>query len=237
MKHEIEEIRSRYARRQRLPGSVYSLLSPAVYMGEQEKERCLIRWIRLAGLMPVAKRRVLEIGCGTGANLLQLLRLGFAPENIVGNELLEERAAQARHILPAGIRIVTGDACRMDFGAERFDVVLQSTVFTSILDDAFQQTLADRMWSFVTPGGGILWYDYIYNNPSNPDVRGVPVRRIRELFPEGAITTWRVTLAPPISRRVTRIHPCLYTLFNCLPFLRTHVLGWIRKKGGDEKPA
>ena len=42
----------------------------------------------------------------------------------------------------------------------------------------------------------------------------------------------RLTLAPPISRRVTKVHPALYTLFNLLPFLRTHVLGWIKKGDG-----
>jgi hypothetical protein len=28
---------------------------------------------------------------------------------------------------------------------------------------------------------------------------------------------------------MTVIHPTLYTLFNMFPFLRTHVLCWIRK--------
>ena len=39
----------------------------------------------------------------------------------------------------------------------------------------------------------------------------------------------RVTLAPPIARAVTRLHPALYTLFNALPPLRTHVLAWLSK--------
>ena len=32
-----------------------------------------------------------------------------------------------------------------------------------------------------------------------------------------------------ISRRVSRIHPSLYTIFNVVPFLRTHILCWIQK--------
>jgi hypothetical protein len=38
-----------------------------------------------------------------------------------------------------------------------------------------------------------------------------------------------VTLAPPLARAVTRIHPGLYRWFNALPPLRTHVLAWIAK--------
>jgi hypothetical protein len=85
------------------------------------------------------------------------------------------------------------------------------------------------MWTLTKPGGGVLWYDFNYNNPQNPDVRGVPLKRIRELFPQGKIDSWRITLAPPISRRVTRIHPALYTVFKLFPFLRTHRLCWIQK--------
>jgi hypothetical protein len=41
----------------------------------------------------------------------------------------------------------------------------------------------------------------------------------------------RVTLAPPLARAVTRIHPGLYRCFNVLPLLRTHVLAWVEKPG------
>lgn len=229
MNNELDAIRNRYARREQITVDRYSPLDPAVYMTEQEKERKLIRWIYAAQLAPLADKHVLEIGCGSGGNLFQLIRLGFRPEHLVGNDLLEERVAQARARLPASVRIISGDAATLDLGGELFDVVLQSTVFTSILDNAFQQQLAERMWQLVQPGGGVLWYDFIYKNPANPDVRGVPVKRIRTLFPEGHFTIWTLTLAPPISRRVTRLHPALYTMFNLLPVLRTHVLCWIAK--------
>ena len=85
------------------------------------------------------------------------------------------------------------------------------------------------MWRWLRPGGGVLWYDFTYDNPRNPDVRGIPVKRIQTFFPDGRIDVRRVTLAPPISRVVCKIHPSLYTLFNVTPLLRTHVLCWIQK--------
>jgi hypothetical protein len=88
------------------------------------------------------------------------------------------------------------------------------------------------MWRWVAPGGGVLWYDFTVDNPRNPDVRGVPLARLRRLFPQAAITHQRVTLAPPLARPLCRLHPGLYALANALPLLRTHVLAWLAKPGG-----
>ena len=75
-----------------------------------------------------------------------------------------------------------------------------------------------------------MWYDFIYDNPKNKDVNGIPLKEIKELFPEAKIQYWSLTLAPPISRLITKIHPSLYNIFNAFPFLRTHILCWIEKK-------
>lgn len=228
MLSETKNIYTRYAKRlDKSP--LYRFLNPSVYMGMQERERALIRWVKYAALEPLEEKKVLEVGCGSGINLLQLLKFGFRPKNIVGIELQNDRAASARKILPSSVRIICADASEFDMNNEMFDVVIQMTVFSSLLDKDFQRKMADRMWQYVKPGGGILWYDFIYNNPKNPDVIGVPVKRIEELFPAGEVKVWPVTLAPPIGRLVTKIHPSLYALFNFLPFLRTHVLCWIRK--------
>ena len=205
-------------------------LRPDVWQSMQERQRVMLRLFARLGLANFANTRLVEVGCGTGSNLLEFLRLDFRPENLMGIELLEDRATKAGKVLPAGM-VRLGDAAAADIPPSSQDIVFQATVFSSLLDDAFQHELAARMWDWVKPGGGVLWYDFVYNNPNNPDVRGVPVRRIRELFPHGEVTVKRVTLAPPIARRVCRIHPGLYSVFNALPFLRTHVLCWVRKGG------
>lgn len=231
MPTEAEKVQERYARRATLgTDDRYSILNPSVWQSVQERQRTLITLLSNHAQAPLAQLKVLEIGCGSGSNLLELLRMGLAPENLVGNELLSERAILARNNLPIACEILEGDATTLGLLPNSFDVVYQSTVFSSLLDNAFQQHLAALMWEWVKPGGGILWYDFIYNNPNNPDVRGVSIKRIHELFPETTIDVHRVTLAPPISRRVCKIHPSLYTLFNTIPALRTHVLCWIEKK-------
>ena len=225
---ETQLVVERYARRN--VGNRYSMLRPEVWLGMQERQRAMLRLFQQdLCWQDMADKTLIEVGCGNGGNLLDFLRFGFRPENLSGSELLEERVRAARHSLPAATAIHSGDSMTADIAHNSKDIVFQSVVFSSLLDNDFQQTLANRMWQWTKPGGGILWYDFIYNNPSNPDVCGVSIQRVKELFPNGRMTIKRVTLAPPISRHVCAIHPNLYHLFNMIPWLRTHVLIWIEK--------
>ena len=226
---EVDEIRSLYQWRTELSQTIWDPLLPYTLMSYREKWGALATWIKWSALQPVGEKRILEIGCGLGEDLLYLVAIGFSPENIFANELVENRALQLRRRLPASSKIIRGDASQIDFGEGQFDVVYQSLVFSSILNEAFQRKLANRMWSMVKSGGGVLWYDFIYNNKKNPHVRGIPVEAIRDLFPEGRMKVWRLTLAPPIGRFVTRFWPGFYTVFRMIPLLRTHVLCWIQK--------
>lgn len=226
---EPEKVRQRYERRKHtVEANRYNFLNPAVWQSTQERQRAILLLLKRLGYRDLGEIRLLEIGCGSGSNLLEFLRFGFRPENLHGLELLDDRVNEAARLLPKGM-VELGDACKAKIEEYSQDIVLQSVVFSSLLDEAFQQELANKMWSWVRPGGGVLWYDFTYNNPKNSDVRGMPVRRIKQLFPEGELRLKRLTLAPPIARRVTAVHPAFYRIFNALPFLRTHVLCWIGK--------
>ncbi|TAK56270.1 MAG: class I SAM-dependent methyltransferase [Gammaproteobacteria bacterium] len=222
---ELDSMRERYEGRSRR----YDPWVPWVYMTRQELERKVIRLLARAGQLPPAERRVLEVGCGSGANLRFFLNLGFEARNLLGCELLNSRVAAALAALPPAVTIIEGNAASIDLPDASFDIVFQSLVFSSILHDELQMAVARRMWELVRPGGGILWYDFVYNNPSNPGVRGVSLRRVRELFPGPLRYARWVTLAPPISRLATRMHPIMYTLLNGFAPLRTHRLCWIPK--------
>jgi SAM-dependent methyltransferase len=226
-RNDADAMAARYARRE--VGDRYSLLRPEVWQSVHERHRVLIDLLNRHAPRPIGQLRVIEVGCGSGGNLLELARLGFDPGLLVGNELLPDRAAAARRSLPAASMLHEGDATTLQLEPASFDIVYQSTVFSSLLDDAFQRRLAESMWNWLRPGGAVLWYDFTYDNPRNPDVRGVPLDRIRALFPGGDFDVRRVTLAPPIARWVAPVHPALYTLINLVPLMRTHLLCWIRK--------
>jgi len=166
---------------------------------------------------------LLEIGAGNGHNAKIFLNLGFKIQNICFNELLPERILTIKSNYPNSI-IFEGNAIEIDIN-KKFDVVFQSTVFTSILNQVDREKLAEKMLNLLKPNGIILWYDFIYNNPKNEDVRKVNVRELKILFSKaGNVTYKKITLAPPIGRKVKKF----YKLFN-VPFLRSHILAIIKK--------
>lgn len=208
----------------------YSLFDGAALQEYQTRQRAMLALWRAQGWRTLGGRRIVEVGCGSGGNLLDLLRLGASADGLAGIDLLPERVAAARRCLPAAVTLIEGDATAAPIAPDSHDAVLAFTVFSSLLDDAMQVNLAAAMWRWVKPGGGVLWYDFTLDNPRNPDVRGVPLRRVRALFPGAQLFSRRVALAPPLARVLARVHPALITLATaCLPFLMTHRLVWAKK--------
>ena len=166
--------------------------------------------------------RILEIGAGSGDNLLFFKRTGIKWENIYANEIMENRVELLRENLPTAT-ILPGNALDITYG--HFDVVFQSTVFSSILSPEMKVKLAEKLSEMTNSGGIILWYDFKYDNPANKNVKGVKKKEIRKLFPNAKkIEFHNVTLAPPIGRRIGKFYNFINTIF---PFLRTHIIAAI----------
>jgi len=121
--------------------------------------------------------------------------------------------------------ILEGNA--LDLNSEKmFDIVFQSTAFTSILNEKFKREIALKMMRMVKHNGIIRWYEFKFNNPKNQDVKGISKSEIKELFKEAKeIEFFNVTLAPPIGRKIGKYYPFINFLF---PFLRTHLITVIK---------
>lgn len=228
---EAAAIARRYALRDtRADALRYSLFDAAALQAHQERQRAMLGLWRRHGWSDLAGRDIVEVGCGTGGNLLDLLRLGAEPGRLLGIDLLPERVAAARAVLPPATRLVCTDASRLGLPAHGADAVLAFTVFSSVLDDAARRVLADAIWRWVRPGGGVMVHDFAVDNPGNAAVHALTHRQVRALFPEAQVRRCRVTLAPPLSRWLGRLSPRLIAPASALlPLLRTHRLWWLQK--------
>lgn len=220
---EADRILEELRRREReVPADFYSLDRPANRFLRQGQERALRKALEEIG--PLAGKRVLEVGCGSG-NWLEMLQ-GAA--SLSGIDLDPGRAASAAARFP-GADIRSGDASRLPWESGSFDAVLQSTVFSSILDPGMRRAVASEMLRVLAPDGAILWYDFFVDNPSNPHVRGVGRREIEALFPGCRVALRRATLAPPLARRIVPVSWKLAALLESLRVLDTHYFGVIRR--------
>jgi len=223
---EERRIHEAYSRRR--IGSLYSRFNPAYLFMVQEREQRFLELLAKYGLKQLEDKKILEVGCGNGDLLRDLIKWGARPENLSGIELIDERVTEAIHLCPKDVKISQGNAAKLRLPDEMFDLVLQSTVFTSVLDVETKKRMAAEMCRVLKPNGSILWYDYHMNNPKNPDVKGVKMNEIKALFPQCEIRMHRITLAPPIARRVAPYSWLLCYFLSKIPWLCSHYIGVIR---------
>jgi len=133
-------------------------------------------------------------------------------------------------MLSPNIDFRCGNAEDLPYEDESFDIIMQFTVFTSILDNQMKKNIAKEMLKVLKPEGIILWYDYFIRKPTNPDVKGVGKREIKKFFPNCTFDFNKVTLVPPIARTIAPYSLLLCYLLEKLRFLNTHYLVVIRKK-------
>jgi SAM-dependent methyltransferase len=192
---------------------------------------------RVAGAMLAAAlghhlgdTRVVDVGCGSGGFLRQLIDWGADPCRLAGTEYQPQRLDLARARTAPGVYWHLGD---LDFAADAsFELVVANTVFSSILDPAARAALAAEMWRIVMPGGWCMVFDFRYNNPRNKQVRRVDWHELRAFWPTPVIRHQTLLLAPPLARRLAGAPRLLGELLVTLaPVLRSHFIYMARKPG------
>lgn len=176
------------------------------------------------GLLPLTEQRILDVGCGVGKVLAGLTEWGAQPKNLYGVDLLQKRIEAAQKNFP-DIWFQEANAERLQFEDDSFDMILFFTVFSSILDNQMAHHVAGEALRVLKPSGAIVWYDFRYRNPGNPNTRPIRSTDIQELFPGFNLDLRAVTLLPPLARRLGRLAPYVYHELVRIPFLRTHLIG------------
>ena len=100
--------------------------------------------------------RVLDAGCGSGRNLVYLLRTGY---EVFGVDESEDALRQVRqlastlapHLSPDNFR--TEPVEQLSFPNENFDVVVSSAVLHFARSEEHWQAMLDEMWRVLRPGG------------------------------------------------------------------------------------
>jgi SAM-dependent methyltransferase len=190
-------------------------------------ERLMGRWSRVAGeifldwLDIPANRRWLDVGCGNGA-FTEALIARCAPIEVIGVDPSEGQLAFARTRPGArSARFRIGDAHRLPFGEDHFDVAVMALVVTYLSDPG---KAVSEMIRVVRPGGWVATYVWDVPGAGTPihpiyvamESLGMPSPR-----PPGASVSGRDTMRALwedaglelIESRVIRI-PVVYSDFD-----------------------
>ena len=226
---EKERIKDEYQRRKKeIPNDFYSLEHPGNLFMYQGRSRAVIKLLSQQRVFPLTDKSILEVGCGAGSWLVDFESWGANQKRLHGMDLLEDRVVQARRRLPEA-EIKEGDVSMLPWPDQSFDLVLQSTVFSSILDSEMKKKAAQEMVRVLKPEGTILWYDFFFDNPKNSEVRGIKKGEIRALFADCRVSLKKVTLAPPLSRWLAPKAWGLCRFLESFSLFNTHYLGIIHK--------
>jgi ubiquinone/menaquinone biosynthesis C-methylase UbiE len=195
---------------------------------EERQEAALHALFEEAGLVPMAGKRVLDVGCGSGEFLQKICELGAAPADCYGVDLLPDRIERARRE-SSGITFELCDARHLPFEAGSFDLVCANMVFGSILSPEIAGEIAAQMRRVLSPVGSILWHEHRYPNPWNSEVRHYTRRDLRRLFPGFRIRARSVAPLPPVVRRLGGSTSRVAPLLDSLPALRVDYLAVLRR--------
>lgn len=233
---DVLRLREEYAERARHMDMAdrYMLFNQPHLFMFQQRQRAILSTLKKNKFTDLSNKLILEMGCGGGGVLTEYLGFGALPEKMYGVDLLFDRLHHAHHIL-SGSGFANADGQALPFPAQTFDLVLQSTAISSILDEELRTTICADMLRVLRrpdpvsgkPGGMILSYDF-WLNPTNPQTRGVTPPEIKQLFPKCSYQFQRITLAPPITRKLAPISWGLCLLLENLKIFNTHYLVAIR---------
>lgn len=165
---------------------------------------------------------VLDIGCGTGFWLSALEDAGTRSERLFGVDILPERVAAASRRVPrASVR--QADARSLPFPDGSFALVLLFTLLSSLSTREDVAHALGEARRALRPGGLLLCYEPRLPSPLNSSVRRISEKEL-DMSGLRPRSERRLTLLPPLARRLGASTDTLYSRLAALPPLRSHRL-------------
>lgn len=226
---DLRRLQEEYLRRaaEQKTHDLYSPGNPAHNWMISDRRKNILDGLSKFGFGNLDDLRIMELGCGSGGVIKEFIQYGASPHRLFGVDLLLDRLEHATGEIKKSNWINANGQC-LPFQDECFDLLLQFTAFSSILDPEIKKDMAVEMMRVLKPGSYILWYDFVWN-PTNQQTRGINLKEIERLFSGCDIFPSRITLAPPLTRILVPRFAGLANWLSLLKILNSHLLVWIKK--------
>lgn len=205
--------------------------NPEVLFQSFAFDKSIIKSLQL--LDDFSSMKVLDVGCGDGGSLINLIKAGFEPVNITGIDILEDRIENAKRRFP-NISFLNADAAKLPLKDCEFDLVIESTMFVQLTDISLCKAIAEEMIRVVKTNGHIMLIDWRYSKPWSVKYKGLSNKQLNLLFDVNSRTRLMSTkngaLIPFIGRYISKNCSSIYFLVQKLfPFLAGQVTYLLKK--------
>jgi len=193
----------------------------------RDRDRLMMELLRRT--LPVSGGSVLDLGSGGGrlAAVAQAAGLPIGAWTGVDLDAMSVAEASATY---GWAQFVEASADALPFDDGTFDIVVASTLFSSLPSAELERSVAIEVGRVLRISGRLIWYDLRYDNPANPAVHGLGRKKVAELFPGWRAVLQTTTLLPPLARRLGPLTSVAYPLLNSMPLLRSHLAGHLRRR-------
>lgn len=223
-------IRDLYRRRDQAGKRLlYDPTRPEILAWTRRRAEAALAALTVAGLDErIGLATILDVGCGTGQWLGELVEWGADPVRMLGVELLEDRLREGRVSRPE-LRLVLASGWALPVRDSTFDLVSLFTVLSSLPDPESRLMLGREVRRVLRPGGHALVYDFRFRRPGSTDLVGIGPKEVMAAL--GGSLVWRrsLTLAPPLARRLARLGAgWVLAAERLLSIFRTHRMYLVR---------
>jgi len=135
---------------------------------------------------------VLDVGCGTGENVLYLAELGFAAMGVDGAPTAISKARAKAKQRGVTAQFEVADALSLSMPNRQFDSVIDTGLF-HVFSDEERDRFRDSLARVVRPGGTYFLMCFSDQQPGDWGPRRVTQAEIRSVFNDG----WRVNYIEP----------------------------------------
>jgi len=152
--------------------------------------------------------KVLDVGCGRGLMVIgaaKRLKSGKAtgidiwnPHDLSGNTADNCKQNAKIEGVSDRVRIETGDARRLVYPANHYDVVMSSLMLHNLPEKADRDQALSEMWRVLKPGGRMLIYDILHTGDYAKVLRGLGAA---EVTLSGSAWLWCVPSRSLVARK------------------------------------
>jgi len=153
--------------------------------------------------LELSSKNILDLGCGNGYWLRNLVELGADPKKLTGIDISKQRIQSAR-LKNNDINYQLTNGIDIPFPDNTFQVVMQIVTLSSIVEESTWRHLISEMKRVNSKDGYILWFDH--KKAFSDKLVGFTEKEVLNLFDEHDLV-YKSNADPYFIRRYHRKYP------------------------------